>query len=618
MQASRSIKSVFCFCSLCTVMGPMVQASDRPVTEGEFNFQMSIGAPTPANGLLNNSNNPWWKKILGSVILPEQVQEILKAEEAEGKKPSLREHKDNLDSTHGAPPEDEIEKAKEIRFVYENFREKATQGQWRIFETVSNCILELFREKKNEIKNMQLPDDERFNQILHPATEDSPAVTYRQDFERRRQQFWDEKCLLSRDLFFKVLNLIQREESFLTKLRTLERDITLSYPQTPTIFINPISGWQDTLRAKATEEISKILALCFEPLEVIPQEIATFLERCGYRNGDKVLIFSPRKAFKVLPLTENQKQKYESLTKNKEAFKQFIDDFWHDKNRIQFKPSVLKDPDKTSTVQASLDAIVQYLQNLSDQPYWRNYIVFLHAMLEAPATRFRKLNHLVACCQQGFYDPTRNEVIFDLGEASAQVMCNIKSVSIHQSEVSLPTTQGDVSTNPSLQGMHELGHLGDLLLITSSLEQFILCSDFDKTLTDIVPKLYTVRYDDSKFDSVNLKYYSAEIQQDAETARNDPKKIWPKRTSGEVCWLKPGEFWNIMCIRLLEIGTDRFFCLNPYGDNITLLNKNQHLRDLYSNEINYPAIVNWTNPEDLKRYRAFLEKLRELKTALEV
>lgn len=555
------------------------------------------------------SEDSWWLETLKSVLPSDQVKVIQDAEEEEGRKAPLRVFKKEFDLNHRTPTQTEIEEARKVRTAYEDFCKKMTNDQWMQDQPLSYVMLNDLSNSYNGIKKTLLLEKEKA--LTYLLAKDN-AETYRQEMESRWQNFMCKKDSIVNSWRDKLNELSEQENRFLKELRTLEGDVTLYYPQTPTIQIDPFRNWKDILLLKLEEEISSILTQWFVIIDQIPHGMDAFLIRCGYKTGDKVVMFFPKKALKFLQRPKEQSQEYELLTKNQGNCRQFIDDFWHDENRIQFDPDVLKYPDKMSEVQASLDAFVQYLQNLSDQPYWRSYIVFLHAVLAAPATRLKALDHLAMTCGIKNFTPQRNQVNISVGDGRASSTGSTKNLSIPPLRGSFRTNQVKKMNDQDLVGPHELGHLGDPLSYSSWITEIISDIVSDKTLDIVVPELYNVRYNDSFSSKWDLP---DDIQLDMETARNNPEKVWPKGTASKMAWPSHQEFWNIMCLRLIEIKTDRFFCLNPYGDNITLLNIEKPIRSVYFNITDCPAKVDWTDSGDLDSYKSFLKALSELNAA---
>lgn len=415
------------------------------------------------------------------------------------------------------------------------------------------------------------------------------------------------------------------------KMKQVERSLVIK-----NIPIHLKDNWKLTLLNETNKEIHRILSQCFIYIDKskLPPEMLPFLRNCcGFKEGDKLMIFCPKKAINNLALPERVRRLMEEATEEEVAG--YIDGFWVNGEQVRRDPigpteSLRRlieaedlfsfDPEVFSKVK---NRITKTLRNRIQKPYWRDYTIYLQAILEAPSPRLQKIVWLAKGCTAASYMPTYQEfVVCNMeGEGAASMHFGESKVFIparDKAEVSSTTQQ--ITMEKEDVDEHELGHLRDpfeqLCVVSEVIKEF----RGDRTMDSAAKPTYIMQYDDSCCPEDEWPSYARE---DAEKARSATDGEYLSDKVPFYVWHNSQEFWQSMGLYVIEPnGTTeeeeesdngaRYFCVNPYCDNISFLQQGKPVRDQYMRKGELPAKVGWRKSENRRDYVNFLAGLQEV------
>lgn len=354
------------------------------------------------------SDERWFRSILQSVLPDDEVEEILMAERAEERRISRRvfEEKDR--------------KISEIRKDYTQLIQKyaSSGGVDESGIETSRALHDDWWEISQDILRILGEVNASIEEHVHKEFGFIPKSRWQDVWMLRSNlsnKFYQE---LSESIEQKLNSLGNQIGAFQRKLNQVELDQALdswtrlgNLSQSKGLPLHPRRGWRQELKTLVEKEVFNILNQCYMEIKDVSPEMISFLVLCGYNRGDKFMVFSPRYAIEYLPLSPAQKSLYHYLMRVAEyrELKAFIRDFWNNPARIQ----LLLNPEQSHQI---VQIFVQILQNLSEQTYWKDFVIYLHAVLEAPASRLQRLYQLATACRDGHYISHRNEVGLGVSE----------------------------------------------------------------------------------------------------------------------------------------------------------------------------------------------------------
>lgn len=395
-------------------------------------------------------------------------------------------------------------------------------------------------------------------------------------------------------------------------------------------------NWKLTLLNETNKEIHRILSQCFIYIDQskLPPKMLPFLRNCcGFKEGDKLMIFCPKKAINNLASPEQVRRLMEEATEEEVAG--YIDDFWVNGEQVRRDPIVPTeslrllvekedlypfDPKDFSKVK---NRIAKTLKNRIQKSYWRDYTIFLQAILEAPTPRLQKIVWLTKGCATASYMPTYGEFVVCGREREGAAGVHFgesKVLAAARDKAEVSSTTQQITMEEEDIDEHELGHLRDpfqqLCVISELIKEF----RGDRTMDFAVKPTYVMQYDDS---CCPENEWPSHAREDAEKARSATDSKYLSDKVPVYVWENSQEFWQSMGLYAIEFNgitgeeeesdnETRYFCVNPYCDNISFQQQGKPIRDQYMRKGELPARVEWQKPESLEDYKNFLMGVQEV------